>query len=285
MAEMSEKLGRFARGELSPAESRDLAQQALGDHELFDQLTETAIARRGRAARGRQQLAWPRIAMFASAAAVVVGAVALYAPRPNSQPVKPVAATPAVPVLLARNVDSNAAAFRGAEPTSRESRATGSIRSIAGGVATIDLGSVDGLTKDAELDVIRDGQAIGRVKLTTIFRDHSRGEVEGRPSILVNDHVRVPSSARLHAILDEIAAVLARGDTEKATSIAQQASIERFDGDLQGEEDLNNAGVIAELHGNQAKAVELYRRALGARPSAQDRQAIEKNLTTLGGAK
>lgn len=275
---MSEKLGRFARRELSPAESRDLAQQALGDHDLFDELTETAIAR-------RRLPVWPRIAMFAAAAALMVGIVALYAPRRNSQPVKPVAAISAAPILLARNADSNAAGFRGAESESREPRDIGSIASIADGVATIDLGSVDGLSKDSEVDVIRDGQRIGHIKLTTLFRDHSRGEIEGRASILVKDQVRVPPAAHLRAILDQIAAALARGETDRATSIAQQASIKTYDGELTGEEDLNNAGVIAELHGDRTSAAELYRRALDAKPSGRDRQAVEKNLARLKGAK
>jgi hypothetical protein len=278
MAEMSKELGRFARGELSAAESRDLAQQALGDHKLFDELTETAIAR-------RRPLAWPRIAIFAAAAALMIGIVTLYGPRRNWQPVKPVATTSAAPILLARNSDSNAAAFRGADAVSREPRATGSIRSIANGVATIDLGSVDGLTKDAEVDVIRGGQSMGHIKLTTIFRDHSRGEIKGPPSILVQDQVRVAPAAHLRAILDQIAAALARGETDQATSIAQQASIEGYDGELAAEEDLNNAAVIAELHGDRLKAAALYRRALDARPSGQDRVAIEKNLARLKGAK
>ena len=56
MAAMSEKLDRFARGKLSPSESRELAQQALGDHDLFDELTSTAVAKRGFAARARNQI-------------------------------------------------------------------------------------------------------------------------------------------------------------------------------------------------------------------------------------
>lgn len=282
---MSEKLDRFARGELSPAESRDLAQQALGDHDLFDELMSTAIARRGLAVRVRQQIAWPRIAIFTAAAAVIVGVVVLNAPRRNSEPVKQVAAISAPPVLLARNADSNPAAFRGVDAGSREPRDTGSIGSIADGIAAIDLGSLDGLAKDTEVDVIRGGKAIGHVKLTMIFRDHSRGEIEGRPSIVVKDQIRVPPSARLRAILDRIAAALARDEAERAISIAQKASIDTFDGEFEGEEDLNNAGVIAELHGNQTMAGELYRRALEGRPSAQDRQAIEKNLARSKGAK
>jgi tetratricopeptide (TPR) repeat protein len=282
---MSDKLlDRFARGELSPAESRDLAQQALDDHDLYDELTSTGIARRGLATRGRKRISWPRSAIFLAAAAVIVGVV-LRAPQRNSEPVKPDVAIAAPPALLARNGASNPATFRGADTESRESRATGSIGSIADGIATINLGSVDGLAKDAVVDVIRGGQATGHLKLTTVFRDHSRGEIASGASISVNDQIRVPPSARLRAILDQIDAALARGEAEKAMSIAQQASIESFDATLSSDEDLNNAGIIAELHGNRTKAVELYGRALQTNPSGQDRQAIEKNLARLRGAK
>jgi hypothetical protein len=209
----------------------------------------------------------------------------VYTPQRNSEPARPGVAISPPPTLLARNGDSNSATFRGVDTKSRESRATGSIGSIADGIATIDLGSLDGLAKDAEVDVIRGGQAIGRIKVTTIFRDHSRGQIADGASITVNDQVRVPPSARLRAILDRIDATLASGQAEKAMSIAQQASIESFDAELSSDEDLNNAGVIAELHGNQTKAGELYRRALQTSPSGRDRQAIEKNLARLKGAK
>lgn len=279
-----EQLDRFARGELSPAESRDLAQRAVGDHHLFDELTSAAVARRGLAIRARKRIMWPRIAIFVAAAAIIVGVV-LRVPHQNSEPVRPDVAISAPPALLARNGASNPTTFRGADTESRESRATGSIGAIANGIATIDLGSVDGLAKDSEVDVIQDGRAVGHIRLTTIFRDHSRGEITRGASISVNDRVRVPPAARLRATLDRIEATLARGQAEKAMSLAQQTSIESFDAELSSEEDLNNAGVIAELHGNRTKAGELYRRALQTSPSPEDRQTIEKNLARLRGAK
>jgi hypothetical protein len=282
---MSKKLlDRFARGELSPAESRELAQQSLGDHDLFDELTAASIARRGLATRDRKRITWPRIATFAAVAAAIIVGVVLRAPQRNPEPVRQGVAIPAPPTLLSRS-DSNPSTFRGTDPESREPRVTGSIGSIADGFAAIDLGSLDGLAKDAELDVIRGGQPIVHIKLTTVFRDHSRGKIASGASIRVNDQVRVPPAARLRAILDQIDAALARGETERAMSMAQQASIETFDAELSDEGDLNNAGVIAELHGNQAKAGELYRRALQAGPTEQHRQAIEKNLARLKGAK
>jgi hypothetical protein len=71
---MSEKtVDRFVRGELSPAESRELAEKALGDHDLFADLTSTAIARIALPNRGRSKRAWPRIAIFVAAAAVLLG--------------------------------------------------------------------------------------------------------------------------------------------------------------------------------------------------------------------
>jgi hypothetical protein len=82
---MSEQLDRFARGKLSPAESRELARQSLDNHDLFDELTSAAIARRGPAGRANRQITGPRVALLATAAAIIAGAV-LYAPRPGAAP-------------------------------------------------------------------------------------------------------------------------------------------------------------------------------------------------------
>jgi len=282
---MSEKaLDRFARGELSPAESRELAEKALGDRDMFAELTSTAIAITALPNRGRSKRKWPRIAIFVAAAAIILGVV-LQMARRNSQPVGPDVAISAPPILLARNSDSNPATYRGANTESRESRATGSIESIADGVATVDLGSVDGLAKDAEVEVIRDGQVIGKTKLAMVFRDHSRGEIANGSPIRVKDQVRVPPLARLRAILDQIDAAMAREGPEKAMRVAQQASLEGFDADLSHAEDLNNAGVIAELHGDRLKAIRFYQRASQTGTSLENRQAIEKNLRRMRSGK
>ena len=61
---------RFARGELSPAESRDLARKALDDPELFDELTYTAVAGAELQSRPRRIEVRPVYAVLATAAAV-----------------------------------------------------------------------------------------------------------------------------------------------------------------------------------------------------------------------
>jgi hypothetical protein len=282
---MSEKiLDRFARGELSAAESRGLAEKALGDHNLFAELTSTAIARTELPNLGRAKRTWPRIAIFAAAAAVILGVI-LYTAQRKSRPVRSGAAISAPPILLARNADPSPATYRGSNSDSRELRATGSIESVAHGIATIDLGSVDGLAKNDEIDVIRDGQAIGKIRLTTIFRDQSRGEVANGSSIRQNDQVRVPPAARMLAMLDQIDAAMARGESQKAMRIAQQASVEGLDADLASAEDLNNAGVIAELHGDRLTAIKLYLRASQTSNSKADGRAIEKNLRRVRSGK
>ena len=86
----------------------------------------------------------------------------------------------------------------------------------------------------------------------------------------------MPPAARLRAILDQIDAALARGEAAKALSIAQQASAEGFDGDLSSAEDLNNAGVIAELHGDRLKAMSLYQRALQTGASGRIGRPLRK---------
>jgi len=67
--------------------------------------------------------------------------------------------------------------------------------------------------------------------------------------------------------------------------IAQQASAEAFDAVSSSPEDWNNAGVIAELHGDKRKAIECYERASHSDPSAKSRQAIETNVARVRGAR
>jgi hypothetical protein len=279
-----EQLDRFARGELTPAESRDLAQQALDDPELFDELTSTALARTALRRSGRSRITWPRIAwIVAAAAAVVILAVALYIPRRPSQLAPQTTAISSQPILLSQNSDSTA--FRGGEPDSRAARATGSVIQAGDRVVTIGLGSLDGLAKGSEVELVRDGQAIGKLTLTTIFRDHARGLASPGTSVHVSDEVRIPPKMVLRAALDRIDALIARGDFEAARRIAEQVPGESADPVSMSPADWNNLGAIAELHGARVNARMFYERALRENPPPPARQSIKTNLARLKAAK
>src|SRR5579871_6310379 len=101
MAAMTEdRLDRFARGELSPAEARELAQKSLDNPALFDELTATSLARGGVSQGKRRRSMWLPLVGLAAAAAVVVVLVSPNALRPK--PARPASAlpTPTAPVFL-----------------------------------------------------------------------------------------------------------------------------------------------------------------------------------------
>ena len=274
-----EQLDRFARGELSPTESRELARRALDDPELFEELTSTSIARTGLADRRRKRWS-PTIALLA-AATVLILLLSQYALRQFRPARSPLVAVSGSPIFLAAGADSNPV-FRGAEPDSRSPRATGSVTSIADGLVSIDLGSLDGLSKGAEVDVFRDGRTVGRITLTTIFRDRARAEGARGLAVRVHDSVRVPRVASLRAALDQIAAFSARGDADGAKHMAESAAAGgNLDIAATDYDDLNNLGGIAELGGDRAKAQSLYEKGLRANPPPQARNTIESNLARV----
>jgi len=278
-----ENLDRFARGELSPAESRELARQALASPELFEELTSTAIARAALAHRKPRKRIWPRMAALAAAA--VIGAVSLYMLRQSPRAPAAAIAISGPPVFLGRGSDAGAP-FRGAEPESRAPRSAGSVTSIADGSADIDLGSVDGLAKDGTVEVVRGGRTMGTIELTTIFRERARGKATPGLTVLPADRVRVPAPIHLRALLDQIAALSARGDAKEARRMAVQAAAnESLDVASPDYDDWNNLGGIAELRGDREKARSFYQQALHANPPQNDRRIIENNLARVKGTK
>jgi tetratricopeptide (TPR) repeat protein len=86
----------------------------------------------------------------------------------------------------------------------------------------VNLGSLDGLAKGVDLPVVRDRQ-IGRMVITTVFRDRARGKIVSGEAIGANDSVRVPSSAHLNAILQQVDALAASDDLKAARDLAQKA--------------------------------------------------------------
>ncbi len=259
-----DRIDRYVRGELTAAEARELAHESLDNPELFEDLTCSALAMRAVSAgsAGRRlerpgpsermvRLTRNTPVILAGVAAALIVLVSLYSlrssllrpilsqnqPHENSpdsalSPALPLSAKPGQPILLA-SVESaparrdGAPVFRGAEPRSRVPRPAGSITSVDGEAATIDLGSLDGLVKGTELAVFRDErftQPIGRLLVTTVFRERSRGRLLAGREVLLNSRVRVPANAYLGALMQQTDALSSRGEPAAARVIANKAA-------------------------------------------------------------
>jgi len=317
----SDRKDRYVRGELSAVEARELAQESLGDSELFEDLTSLAVAKAAvQAANARPKVVrFPikTVVFLASAAAIAAAALIwLYPAKPlflrqngpsltrklgPALSLKPALAAEAnlgQPVLLASALlheapDRGAVPiFRSAEPDSRSPQSAGSILFIESGQATIDRGSLDGLTKGAALQVFRDGhstQAIGRLIVTTVFRERARGRISAGQQIQVHNQVRVPAPLYLNALLQRVAALSSRGDSSAARTTAQQAAEWAQTTEVMPGERRKAREQLAALEyraGSYEAAEKHYRSAadsLNAPPAASDAEQAEiyNNLAVL----
>jgi hypothetical protein len=231
---------QFAARELSPAEARKLAQQALEEPELFDALVARgAVEASLHAPAVRVALAAPArrkqwiIALGAVAAAwlLVVVVWRVVVSQQGHQPAAQARAAvskpdvlPSLyaagnqPVVLASDLhpapNIGALILRGDSAPSRSLQSSGTITALDAGVATVNLGSLDGLAKGTEL---------GPIVITTVFRDHARGKVNVGASIRVNDRVQVPPAIHLAAVLHEVDALAATGNLSQARALARSA--------------------------------------------------------------
>jgi tetratricopeptide (TPR) repeat protein len=239
-----DRIDRFARGELTATEARELAQDSLDTPELFEQLTHSAVAKSGLTA---ESLARDRVVHFpktarwiaagaTAAAALVVATVLLMrdASAPSRSAITPAlwfAAKPGQPLLLASGLRQEAArareVFRGVEPGTREPRQSGAITSIAAGAASIDLGSLDGIAKGSELPVVREdasAQPIGRLVVTKVFRYRAGGQIVSQEQIHAGNQVRIPGSLHIAALLEQVDALTSRGEADAARKMAERAA-------------------------------------------------------------
>ena len=257
---LDDRMDRYVRQELTPQESRALAQEALDAPELFEELTFSALTKTAlsaRAVRGSRIIRFPpkrRLWVGGVGAAAAVVLVSLYSLRssflrPNGpslkqaqpqatsaashpRPALEFSASPGRPVLLASDLRpatdgrEGAPVFRSPEPDSRSPRRTGSVVSVESGIASIDLGSLDGLAKGSELRVFHDErstQPIGRLIVTTVFRQRARGTILEGQEIQVHDQVRVADAAHLSALLEQVDALSGRSQSREARNLAGKA--------------------------------------------------------------
>ncbi len=231
---MTDRIDRYVRGELSPLEERALAQESLDSPALFDELTDAALAKAAlnpRTVRTAKVIGIRRktavLAGGLAAAAVLVLISLPHRPsrrEPSVKPVLELSANAGQPVLLATGLHpANAPVFRGGEPDSRAPQAAGVIVSIEDGNTTINLGSLDGLAKGSELQVFRGSDTVGRLQVTTVFRDRARASVIEGKQLRPKDEVRVGGADHLNALLEQTDAAFNRGDPDTAIKLAEEA--------------------------------------------------------------
>ena len=182
--------------------------------------------------------------------------------------------------------------FRSSESESRSPRSTGLILSSEGGLATINLGSLDCLTKGSELEVFRDEHStkpLGRLVMTTVFRERARGRISAGQQMQVRYQVRVPAAVHLGALLQRVDALSGRGDTGAARTMAEKAVEWAQAGEVKSGERRKALERLAGLEyeaGSYEAAEKHYQSAadsLNASPAASDadQATIYNNLAVL----
>jgi tetratricopeptide (TPR) repeat protein len=162
---------------------------------------------------------------------------------------------------------------------------------VEDGLATIDLGSADGLGKGAMVEVYRHHtlkDPVGTLRLVTVFREQARGNVE-ESDFKAQYAVRVPDSAHLEALLQQADNLHAAGDLRQAQHAAAHAStwaktarVRRFD----KARALRSLAGLDYQTGDAAGAETHYRAALellSADPqvSAEDISEVQNDLAAL----
>jgi hypothetical protein len=329
------QLDAYLDRELSRQEQRALAQKALDDPELFDELA-TAAAVDSAAANepvgARAHSIGGIWMLIGAAAAVAIIAATVAIDRSSSRPPAPPAtarqSTPRAPgpaaapaptasrpvILAARLGDlagQPAPEFRSDAAASRAPKSSGVVVSVENGEVSIDLGSLDGVAKGSEVQVVRAGGS-GGVGLTiaTVFRERSRGVIAPANAVRVGDRVVVPSHLQLNALVEFVVSRVAAGDVDAARTAARQgvavsaaasggasadamnelAAVLMDDGDYADAETLlrraqttatgitavrvaNNLAASAMLRGDVAAAESLYRSALAMAGTAPEYEA------------
>lgn len=290
-----EKLGRFARGEVTPEEAHELAQASLESPAWFEELTATALAKTAVSSVAvpaeRARRAWWRSPfLLATAAAILIGIfVVRYATRvssrqeqsarianpqpPSMHPLTPTLAFApgsAQPILLAEDLQpatqtETPQVFRGEEEGTRSPRQIGAVISVEDGQATINLGSTDGLMKGSQVEVFRDNTMRDRVaslRVESLFREQARGGIGGQ-DLKIQYPVRVTDRDHLRALLQQAKDFEARGDLTDARRAAASATESANTATVTASQKASASELLARLDfkANDLAAAEMHYRA------------------------
>lgn len=283
-ADTEDRVDRYRRGELTPAEARQLAQESLESPELFDELACSALAKAAVAPPPAATRRRSRFLLPGSIAAAIAAFLALYwfravpskPARPPMQPSLASSAAPGQPILLASDLEPQpgqdaSPVFRGVETAARAPRPEGAILAIEDGEATVDLGSLDGIAKGTALEVMRGPAPSARVIVTTVFRERARGRIEGGGASL-RQRVRVPAAVYANA-LAALAAIEYRGGAHPAAEAHYQAAADALSAAPETAANqlpsvLNNLAVLRILRGDHAAAEANLTTALAKSPAS-----------------
>lgn len=270
-------LDRLLAGELSHADQRRLAREALDDPELFDVLMAAALTKAAletpavaevppRVAGWRQRPRAAILAMAAAAAAVIL-AVAYGWARWSTVPAAPAAAPVAVapPILLtARGATASGQTFRTEAAAARSPKTTGVVVSVREGVAEVDIGALDGLKQEMNLRVVRGGRPAGSMTTDAVFRERARGRVRGG-DVRPGDNVEIDPAITASALIEQAHARRAAGDTTGARELAARAAslgdAASIPPDIR-RRTLTELGKLTREQGNLAEAARLFQQAL-----------------------
>jgi len=181
--------------------------------------------------RAANTVRFPRRAAYLFAGAAAAAALVWISlphrpsvPSPNLKPVLELSANVSQPVLLASGLHpASAPVFRGDGADSRAPQPAGSIVSMEDGLANLNLGSLDGLAKGSELQVFRGSDNVGRLQVSTVFRDRARASVIEGKRLRPKDDVRVGGADHLGALLQQVDAAFNRSDPDTALKLSEEA--------------------------------------------------------------
>jgi hypothetical protein len=153
--------------------------------------------------------------------------------------------------------------FRAPADSSRAPKGSGVVVGIDNSEVAIDLGSLDGLAKGSQVQILRPGASTpARLTIATVFRERSRGRPVSPDAVQAGDRVEVPSALQLSALLEHALSRIAAGDADAARAAARQAvAVSSLVSDASSTDAMNELAAVLITSRDYMDAESLLRRA------------------------